>query len=181
MRGGAGLAVNDVYSKVYNENYKRVFSFIYKMCRDYHTAEELTQETFFQAFRSFSSFKGKSDVFTWLAAIAKHCYFKYLRKTRGGFENVDYECIADVYFDSDDSDRQNPENLYLRSELKAAAKRLVKKLPSKYRDVVMLRIYADLSFAQVADALSISENSAKVIYFRAKKMLKEEFEHEYSM
>ena len=100
------MAVNDVYSKVYNENYKRVFSFIYKMCRDYHTAEELTQETFFQAFRSFSSFKGKSDVFTWLAAIAKHCYFKYLRKKRGGFENVDYECIADVYFDSDDSDRQ---------------------------------------------------------------------------
>ena len=45
----------------------------------------------------------------------------------------------------------------------------------------MLRIYAELSFAQVADALSISENSAKVIYFRAKKMLKEEFEHEYSM
>ena len=40
------MAVNDVYSKVYNENYKRVFSFIYKMCRDYHTAEELTQETF---------------------------------------------------------------------------------------------------------------------------------------
>ena len=52
--------------------------FIYNMCKDYHTAEELTQETFFQAFRSFGSYKGKSDIFTWLAAIAKHTYYKHI-------------------------------------------------------------------------------------------------------
>lgn len=175
------MEISDVYGKVYKENYKRVFSFLYRLCRDYHTAEELTQETFFQAFRSFGSFKGKSDIFTWLAAIAKHCYFKYLRKNRHGPESTDLDRIADMYFDTTEREEQNPEGLYLRAELKSAARRVIKKLPAKYRDVVVLRVYAELTFAQTADALGISENSAKVIYFRAKKMLKEEFEREYRM
>ena len=172
---------SEIFNRVYQENYKRVFAFLYRLCRDYHTAEELTQETFFQAFRSFNSFKGKSDVSTWLMAIAKHCYFKSLRKKRQGLDSADLDRIADRYFDSGAGEEQNPEKLYLREELKAAARRVLKKLPAKYRDVVVLRVYAELSFAQVADAQGISENSAKVIYYRAKKMLKEEFEHEYRM
>jgi beta-galactosidase/beta-glucuronidase len=55
------------------------------------------------------------------------------------------------------------------------------KIPAKYRDVVMLRIYADMPFSQVAAALDISESSAKVIYFRAKKMLMEELKDEFAM
>lgn len=176
------MAAGDkIYSEIYRDNYQRVFAFLYRMCRDYHLAEELTQETFFQAFRSFRSFKGKSDIFTWLAAIAKHCYSRYLRKNRQGFECADFERIAEVYFEDGRNHANDPESVYLRGELKAAARRVVGRLPAKYRDVVMLRIYAELSFSQVADALGISENSAKVIYFRAKKMLKEEFDHEYRM
>jgi RNA polymerase sigma-70 factor (ECF subfamily) len=45
----------------------------------------------------------------------------------------------------------------------------------------MLRIYAELPFAQVAKALKISENSAKVIYCRAKKMLAEELKNEFEL
>ena len=45
----------------------------------------------------------------------------------------------------------------------------------------MLRLYADLPFAEVAAALKISENSAKVIYHRAKKMLFEELKDEYKL
>jgi RNA polymerase sigma-70 factor (ECF subfamily) len=54
-------------------------------------------------------------------------------------------------------------------------------LPQKNLEVVALRIYAELSFKQVAEAMGISESSAKVLYFRAKTMLKEKLEHEYEL
>ena len=56
----------------------------------------------------------------------------------------------------------------------------VERLPEKYRDVVILRTYADMPFSDIARSLKISENSAKVIYHRAKKMLKELFD-EYKL
>ena len=56
---------------------------------------------------------------------------------------------------------------------------LFRSIPKKYRDVVMLRLYAELPFSQVAAALKIGENSAKVIFHRAKKMLTEELKHEH--
>ncbi len=169
---------DEVYSKIYNDYYKRVFSFLHKLCRDYDTAADLTQETFFQAFRSFGSFSGKSDMFTWLAAIAKHCYYKYLRKSGRDYTYAGADYLVDMYFDRNDTD---PETEYIKSEMKAAVQKTVKKLPSKYRDVIVLRIYADLSFKQVGEALGISENSAKVIYFRAKNKVKEELKNEYSL
>ena len=52
-----------------------------------------------------------------------------------------------------------------------AVRALVRTLPENYRDVVMLRVYAGLPFAQVAAALGIRESSAKVLYFRAKEKL----------
>ena len=57
----------------------------------------------------------------------------------------------------------------------------IEKLDGKYRDVVFYRIYADMSFSQIAEALDITENSAKVIFCRAKKKLKEELQHEINV
>lgn len=54
-------------------------------------------------------------------------------------------------------------------------------IPKKYRDVMVLRVYAELPFSQIAQILRISENSAKVIYFRAKKMLMEVLKDELEM
>ena len=153
--------------------------FIYSMCKEYYTAEELTQETFFQAFKSFGSYKGKSDIFTWLASIAKHTYYKYMKKNKKTFESLDFDKVAEMYIENEMCD--SPEASYIKNELKCAARRIVSKLPPKYKDVVILRVYAELSFAEIAKALDINEGSAKVIYFRAKKMLKEEFEREYSV
>ena len=50
-----------------------------------------------------------------------------------------------------------------------------------YRDIVQYRIYASMSFAQTAAALGISESSAKVIFYRAKKKLQEELKNEHTM
>ncbi|MGN0115245.1 MAG: RNA polymerase sigma factor, partial [Acutalibacteraceae bacterium] len=56
--------MEDLFEKIYRENFSRVYAFLFKMTRDPDLSEELTQETFYQAFVSFHRFEGKCDIFT---------------------------------------------------------------------------------------------------------------------
>lgn len=158
--------MND-FEKLYKEYYPRVYSFLYKIYRNHDLCEEMTQETFFQAYLSFHKFRGNSSIFTYLAAIAKNVYFKYLRKSK--VETVD----IDLLVTSDDDSAAQPYEMLEKKLAAEKVNRFIKELPKNYKDVVFLRIYADLPFSEIAANLGISENSAKVIFYRAKKILKE--------
>ena len=168
----------DSFAVIYEENFQRVWAFLYRLCKDESLAEELTQETFLQAFTAFHRFRGESELFTWLASIAKHVFFAYLRENRLQAESINLDVVAEVMCAGDEDD---PAVVTERRAVQESVRRLLRKIPDKYRDVVMLRLYADLPFAEVAAALKISENSAKVLYHRAKKMLLEEIRHEYKL
>ncbi len=165
------------FESLYREYYQKVYAFLYRMCADGPLAEDLTQETFLQAYLSFHRFRGDCEVFTWLAAIGKHVYFKYLKKKRLRLDVSNLELIAQSYMDGECT----PEEHLHKKDVEKAVRQMVEKIPKKYRDVVLLRIYAELPFSQIALILKISENSAKVIYFRAKKMLMEVLKHELEM
>ena len=153
------------FESLYRDYYQKVYAFLNRMCADGDLAEDLTQETFLQAYKSLYKFRGECEVFTWLAAIGKHTYFKYLKKKRLHLDAANLDLVA-----------QN----YLKG-IEKAVRKVVEDIPKKYRDVVVLRVYAELPFSQIAQILRISENSAKVIYFRAKKMLMEVLKDELEM
>jgi RNA polymerase sigma-70 factor (ECF subfamily) len=167
----------DPKEKLYRENYARIRAFLFRLCGDPLLAEDLAQETFYQAFISLHRFKGESEVFTWLASIARHMYLKYLRSRKMTLEAADLELVVDSFCSS----AETPEEQVQRHCVEDAVRRVIRTIPPKYRDVVLLRVYAELPFAQVAKALKISENSAKVIYCRAKKMLAEELKNEFEL
>ena len=168
----------ETFESIYEDNFNRIYAFLYRLCKNDDLAEELTQETFFQAFRSFYRFRGESELFTWLASITKHTFYAYLRKNRIQLESINIEPAADALYESGES---SPEETVMRNAAIESVRNMISKIPEKYRDVIMLRLYADLPFSQVAAALKISENSAKVIFFRAKKMLLEELKNDYYM
>ena len=122
-------------------------------------------------------FRGDCEVFTWLAAIGKHVYFKYLKKKKLHLDAANLELVAQSYMKGDVS----PEEHVHKKDVEGAVRKVVDTIPKKYRDVVLLRIYAELPFSQIAQILKISESSAKVIYFRAKKMLMEVLKDELEM
>ena len=165
------------FESLYREYYQKVYVFLYRMCADPSLAEDLTQETFLQAYTSVHRFRGDCEVFTWLAAIGKHVYFKYLKKKKLHLDAANLELVAQSYMEGDCS----PEEHLHKKDVENAVRQMVESIPKKYRDVVLLRIYAELPFSQIALILKISENSAKVIYFRAKKMLMEVLRHELEM
>lgn len=171
-----GVLVRE-FEKIYQENYKKVYGFLYRMSGDVSIAEDLTQETFLQAFTSFHRFRGECQVFTWLVAIGKNMYFKYLKKNKLQLDSANLEIVISSYYEGSN----DPQDIVNKENLEQALKDLIQNIPKKYKEVVMLRIYANLSFAEIGGVLHISENSAKVIYFRAKKQLMEVAKNELGL
>lgn len=155
------------FEKLYKEYYPRVYAFLFKLCHDREMAEEMTQDTFYELYKSIHKYNGSCKLFTFIASIAKNVYYKYMRKKR--IEYIDIELIKEIQ-DSKDT----PEEACLRSVRSAEIRRVIDMLPKNYRDVVVLRVYADLAFPDIAEALGISVSSAKVIFHRAKKIISEE-------
>ena len=126
------------------------------MCRNDDLAEELTQETFYQAFKSFRRFRGDSELFTWLAAIAKFTFLAYLRRNKSS-ECVNLDLIEDTLCDDGEND---PEETAQKQDTIENIRRAILNMPNKYGDVVLLRLYAGLPFSQIAESMKITENSA---------------------
>ncbi len=161
------------FEDVYKNYFKRVYAFLYKLTSDHNIAEEMAQETFYRAFVSFHKYDGSCEIFTWLAAIAKNVFFKYLSKQKFQTLNID------LVIESPSADRStDPEAVLQQKFVASYVNECVGKLPQKYRDVVFLRIYAELPFSQIAEILDITENSAKVVYYRAKNMLRKDLFHD---
>lgn len=166
------------FEALYKEYFPRIYAFLYKLTENRDLAEELTQETFYQAFVSFYRFRGDSDVFTWLASIGKHTYYRHLRKNKHQVDSLNADQLIELY---GENSTEHLADTVERQLLMESTRRALMSLPKKYQDVTILRVYADMSYAQIGDALHISENSARVIYYRAKKMIMEAVQDEYDM
>ena len=162
------------FEEIYKTHYRDVFAFLFRTCGQNHDlAEELTQDTFCEAFRCFHRYNGTCTVLTWLCAIGKNVWFHYLRKHKNTVLGLDAleETICDDY-------EKSPEACAERSERSKRIQRVLSSLRPRYRDVIWMRAVTELSFVQIASIMGITENSAKVLYFRAKNQIREKLENE---
>ena len=160
------------FEKLFNENRKFIFKYLMKMTRDITLSEELTQETFFRAYMNYASLKNKEKASVWLCQIAKNCYYSYEKKSRKA-ERVDEDAIRDV----PDPAPSVAEEMAKRDEIERI-ERVLHGIREPYKEVFMWRVYAELSFKQIAEMFGKTENWACVTYHRARKMIKEGLEGE---
>ncbi|KIR01807.1 RNA polymerase sigma factor RpoE [Lachnospiraceae bacterium TWA4] len=153
--------------EIYQSHAKTVFKYLMTLVRNEDLAEELTQETFYQAVKSINRYDESCKISTWLCSIAKNQYLNYLKTKRQiSLEEVD---------ESEFVTKSSEEN-YIASIDRI---RLLKKLhtcPEPYREVMYLRIFGNLSFKEVGDIMGKSENWARVTFYRGKQKLKMEVE-----
>ena len=153
----------DDMSAIYQQHAQTVYKFLLAQCRDPDLAEELTQETFYQAVRSIGRFDGSCKVSVWLCQIAKHLWYQQLRKQKREVplseEGVDVPLPS---VEEETLDRAG------RLELL----RQVHSLPEPYREVVYLRAFGDLSFREIGDVLGKTETWARVTFYRGKEKLR---------
>ena len=148
---------------VYRQHAQTVYKFLLAQTRDGPLAEELTQETFYQAVRSVDRFDGSCKVSVWLCQIAKHLWYQHLRKqTRA----------APWPEDLPEPPAPSAEENVLEQEGRLDLLRLVHRLPEPQREVVYLRAFGGLSFREIGDVCGRTETWARVTFYRSKEKLR---------
>lgn len=117
--------------------------------------------------QKLDSFKGDCDIRVWLCQIAKNSYYSYLKKHS---RYIDIQSI-------EDSRLAEPENISQSLVDQDDAMRihvLLHDLPEPYKEVFTLRVFGELSFREIANIFSKTENWACVTYHRAKNKIKDQ-------
>lgn len=170
MKGGD--SVTD-FEKAYKQYFNDVYLYILRLSGNEHIAEEITSDTFFKAMQHIDSFRGDCDVRVWLCQIAKNAYYSYVKRN-SRTESVDEAEIQET----DDFAPSVAEEYERREEIERIQK-ILHDVGEPYKEVFMWRVYAELSFRQIAQIFGKTENWACVTYHRARKMIKERLEGEH--
>ena len=149
---------------VYRQHAQTVYKFLLSQCHDPHLAEELTQETFYQAVRSIDRFDGRCRVSVWLCQIAKHLWYQHLRKSGRETELPEESQLPLIPSAEEETVRRFGQLDLLRR---------IHALPEPGREVVYLRAFGGLSFREIGDVLGKTETWARVTFYRGKERLKQ--------
>ncbi|MBR2812275.1 MAG: sigma-70 family RNA polymerase sigma factor [Solobacterium sp.] len=157
----------DSMEEIYRKHADMVYRYLLSLAKNEDIAEEITQETFYQAVRSIHTFNGEGKITTWLCAIAKNKLYEYYRRHPKQSEP-----------DEEIPDDSSPEKIVMGRIGKLEILKAIHRLSEEQREVVQLRLFGDLSFAEIGEVTRHSENWARVTYYRAKLKLRKELEHE---
>ncbi|MFR5692328.1 MAG: RNA polymerase sigma factor [Lachnospiraceae bacterium] len=147
----------------YREYAVMVYKFLLSLCYEEELAEELTQETFYQAVRSVDRYDGSCKVSTWLCQIAKHLWYREMeRRKRKG--------TSELTADMESLEKLMEEQLLVKEE-KMELFRKVHVLDEISKEIVLLRVTGAFSFKEIAELFGKNENWARVTYYRAKQKL----------
>lgn len=147
---------------IYKEHAQIVYKFLLSLCYDEDTAEELTQETFYQAVRCSEKYDGTCKVSTWLCQIAKHLWYRELeRRKKKGTETLTEKITGGKSLE---------EELCIREE-KMELFRKVHILDETAKEVILLRVTGAFSFREIGELFGRNENWARVTYYRAKQKI----------
>ena len=150
--------------ELYREYSKIVYHFLLSICHDVQLAEELTQETFLQAFLSLERFDDNCKLSVWLCQIAKHLFYQHLRKT--GREVPTEQSQMPEEKSSGSVEQTAIAKLELMDVLKE-----MQKLTPQIREVIYLRVMGQLSFKEIGEIVGRSENWARVNFYRGKEQI----------
>ena len=149
---------------LYEQHARQVFRYLFSITGEQDTAEELTQETFYQAVRSIDRFDGGCKVSVWLCQIAKHLWYQHLRKANRETALPEEAELPLVPSAEEEAVSRSGQLDLLRR---------VHELPEPGREVVYLRAFGGLSFRVIGDVLGKTETWARVTFYRGKERLKQ--------
>jgi len=160
------------FEELYHLYYKDVYYFVLKLAnyRD-DIAEEVTQESFYQAFISLPRFRGECSIKSWLCQIAKNTYYKYL-KTHA----------KETYLEEELHQEQGEETVSTEVEKKQVTlhiRRVIADLDERSRRIVEYRLFEEKSYKEIGELVGIREATAKVLFSRTKVKIRERLKEEY--
>ena len=139
---------------------QRIFNFIYSKVMNRDVAEDIFQETFFKVIRTFKNgvYNEEGKFIPWVMRIAHNLVIDFFRKNNRipVFENKDDFDIFQFITDG----TPNAENVLVNDQIVSDLQKLIEELPEDQKEVLIMRLYRDMSFKEIAENTDVSINTA---------------------
>lgn len=156
--------------EVYEEIQPKIYAFFYAKTGNQAIAQDLCHDTFYEACKSITSFNGNATLSTWIFSIATNLLKKYYRHNK--YQQHLMEKLAAI----PENELHSLEDIV---EMKEDTKKLlyhISTLDEPARDIVLLRIYGELSFAEIGLLIGKTENYVRVTFHRLKLKIQKQME-----
>ncbi len=154
------------FTLIYDAYVRKIYKYIYIKILNKELAEDLTSEVFFKALKNIKRVNSEMGISAWLYSIAKNTLIDYFRTKK---VNVNIEDIWEIASDSDLL--KNIDKTLKYDELK----KLLQELTPLQRDIITMRVWQDMSYKEISDALGLTEQNCRVIFSRSITKLKSVF------
>lgn len=143
-----------------NRHKQKVYSFIYSKVYDRDIAEDIFQDTFIKVIRTLKrgAYNEEGKFLPWVMRISHNLVIDFFRKTNRmpKFDNAGEFSIFSVLSDSS----LNAEKSIIKEQVENDVRRLVDELPNDQKEVLLMRIYNDMSFKEISERTGVSINTA---------------------
>ncbi|WP_163538240.1 sigma-70 family RNA polymerase sigma factor [Gracilibacillus sp. YIM 98692] len=153
----------DPLEKLFIKYKDSVYRFFFRSTMNAHKAEELTQDTFLQAFKGIGQFRGDSSLKTWLFTIARNIYLNDVKKKSNQLEHQ---------VDHTEMDWPDAHNHYEAVHEQQLIQRVLSQLKEEERTYILLRDFQDFTYSEIASILNQNEGKVKIGIYRARKKFK---------
>lgn len=148
------------------ERHRRtVYQLCYRFVGNHEDAADLAQDVFVRAFTGLTRFKGDSSIRTWLYRVSVNVSLNRVTAKRPTTEPIDAH-------DRADSRAVNPLDAASRGQQAARVRQAIRRLPPKQRATLVLRVYQDLSYEEIARVVGGTVGAVKANFFHALGNLK---------
>jgi RNA polymerase sigma-70 factor (ECF subfamily) len=161
------------YSQLMDEYFDKVYTRMLKMTGQPGDAEDLTMEAFNKAFSKLDQYTEDFAFSTWLYRIAKNNCIDHLRRNKKENENMVNQQQAGFGIAAHELANQlpSPEQLMIMEQETRMLREIVDTLHPKYKDIIKLHYFNELSCDEIAQQLDLPEGTVKVRLFRARELL----------
>lgn len=162
------------YAELLDRYKESVYYLLLKMVNNKDDAEDLTIEAFGKAFKNIEQYTPNFAFSTWLFRIATNNCIDFIRKKRAVTLSLDQafstneggEMTMDVK-----SDTLNPEETMIRKQKSKIMRAMVEKLKPRYRILIEMRYFQELSYEEIAEKLDLPLGTVKAQLFRSREFL----------
>ncbi len=169
------------FSQFVTQYEKLVFTICYQFVKDYHEAQNLSQETFLSAYRHIDSYQG-DNYKPWIARIATNKAKDYLnsaysrRVMLAATEDDSVEAMASIK-QADSS--QQPDELYISRESSGRIEQIIYSMKEPYREVCILRFLKEKDIPEIAVILGRPKKTVETQLYRARTILQKQIKEVY--
>ena len=155
------------FSELVKRHQRGLLRLSMRFMKDIDVAQDVVQDAFIKAYEKLNLFEGRASFKSWLYQIAVNTARNKLRENRYDFTNID-----DVHL----SVSATAETVMVHAAVSEIIQIEVDRLPFKQKTALVLRVYEDMSFAEIAEVMECPYDTAKANYRHALLKLKETFE-----